>query len=1062
MIYLVRKINKLEFSLKSLFIFYLFISTGFFYNSTRVFSTSNGLSDNNISDISQDNYGQLWVATESGISIFNGSIWTTYSTRFNHSGNPFGLILKDIKSIQIDNSGNKYFLTKDGYVILLRELEARLLISPVNDKSGFSEIQVVKENGSEILWASSSGNGLFFYSNGWFSFSEKEGLLSNRVLAIKSFNDFLIVVSDKGIQFLKNRRVIFTYPSKYFDNKKYISIIFDNLNRVKGDIPSVFILSDNRLLHFVNESLEDVTIKFFAPYRERFIQVNSNGSDRLFLVSDNYVKIVNLTSFTSQIIDQEHGIRSKITKIFTDRESNLWIGTERGLIRLTSTNLTTYSTQNGLAENHITTIAKLENEFYLGHKSGRITVFRNKRFDVIDLNSELNRYKISPDRKNEIKKIISTEDALILMIDDWGIFEYKRYNRLRPIYTVSNVKEKIFDIILSKNKKPIIVGIFDKDKSQNRVISYDVKFIINENTIPFHGNVIRLMQSRDGTLWFVNQEQKVFKFFNERYEEFDVLNRIGASKINFIVEDRGANIAFGTDQGILILLKSGDTKVLQIPASENHNRFLEIYSGYFDELNNLWMLTNQGLIFWNWRDIKYSTEWRTILPYVLNTEALVPDNGNMYVASENGLHVLPKDENLIKILKPSVFITDLIVDGKSKINSSVIELEEVKDLIIRFNGILLSSNDNIRYSYRLDGLDKEWSEPVNAQEVRYTNLSPGTYQFFVRARTNLTDWSQPAVSPVIKISKPFYKNYQIISIFLLTSFVLTLLTLLILRKKKIPNYELVKLKNQLEHLEKQNKELRVEISKALSQSRSRMSFIASLSHELRTPITSLIGFTDILLDPKLSLSEDERKKYLNYISINNRRLLILVNDIIDLAKIDSGHLKLEDSPVNINAEIRDTVNLFKEKIRTKNLDLIFDLDSVLDTEKILIDKNRLHQVISNLVSNSIKFTETGFIKITSKRMEEKILISIEDSGIGIPEEDLPFIFEEFRRSSIALRKSIDGSGLGLSITKKILDLMGGKIEVESAEGLGSKFIITLPIKSSSEKKSQKGIQKGLN
>jgi len=270
------------------------------------------------------------------------------------------------------------------------------------------------------------------------------------------------------------------------------------------------------------------------------------------------------------------------------------------------------------------------------------------------------------------------------------------------------------------------------------------------------------------------------------------------------------------------------------------------------------------------------------------------------------------------------------------------------------------------------------------------------------------------------------------------------------------------LKNQLENLEKQNKELRVEISKALNLSRSRMGFIANLSHELRTPITSLIGFVDILLDPKLSLSEEEKRKYINYISVNSRRLLILINDIVDLARIDAGYLKLEESPVNINAEIRETVNLFKEKIRSKNLDLIIELDGSLETEMVLIDKSRLHQTISNFISNAIKFTEEGFIKVTSKMSESKIFISVEDSGIGIPAEDLPFIFEEFRRSSLAIKKSIEGTGLGLTITRKIVELMGGKIDVESAEGLGSKFIITFPLKRASEMKSSREMQRDLN
>ncbi len=1062
MIYFFNKILNTSILLKYSLILISVLFLGFIYNSTRIYNINDGLLDNVILDIEQDNLGQLWVVTESGISVFNGSEWISYSTRFNHLGNPFGLILKEIKKIRCDKSGNKYFLTWDGYIISLNELGARILASPLNDKNGYTDLELVNENGAVILYASSLKDGLSFYANGWFSFTEKEGLISNRIIAIKSFDDFLAVLSDKGIQFLKNRRVIYTFPTTYFVRKEKVSITFDKSQRTKGEIPSIFILADNQLLKLVNEKLEDLTYKFYSPYREKFNEIYSKSLNQLFLISDYYVKMIDLESNSIQLIENDLNAKAKITKFFIDTESNLWIGTEKGLIRKTTTSLVSYTVQNGLAENQIYAIAKQNDELYLGHKSGKITIFKNNKFEVFDLNSDLNRLKTLSGKKNEIRKIVSNGSILFLLIDDWGIFEFKRFSRLKPIIILNDAREKINDIILTKNNQLIIAGNFLFDSKIKRLISNDQKLLIDENKIPFAGEILKLYQSRDGALSLVSQEQKVFKFSKNSFEETDVLNKMNATKINFILEDRGTNISFGTDKGILMFLKSGEVKILQIPASENHNRLLEVYSGYFDELNNLWALTNQGLIFWNWREVKYSSEWRHILPSVYNNYAIISENGNLYVASDNGLHLISKDEKSIKALAPTVFITEIRINGNSQSLVDKIKVEGIKDLVIKFNGILLSSNDNIRFSYKLEGWDEDWSEPTSSREARYTNLPSGTYKFYIRAKTNLTDWSSPAISNVVNVSKPFYKNYWVIFIVLLSLILLAFLFLFIQRRKTPPLPEIGKLKNQLENLEKQNKELRVEISKALNLSRSRMSFIANLSHELRTPITSLIGFVDILLDPKLSLSEEEKRKYINYISVNSRRLLILINDIIDLARIDAGYLKLEESPVNINAEIRETVNLFKEKIRSKNLDLIIELDGSLETEMVLIDKSRLHQTISNFISNAIKFTEEGFIKVTSKMSESKIFISVEDSGIGIPAEDLPFIFEEFRRSSLAIKKSIEGTGLGLTITRKIVELMGGKIDVESAEGLGSKFMITFPLKRASEMKSSREMQRDLN
>jgi signal transduction histidine kinase len=276
-------------------------------------------------------------------------------------------------------------------------------------------------------------------------------------------------------------------------------------------------------------------------------------------------------------------------------------------------------------------------------------------------------------------------------------------------------------------------------------------------------------------------------------------------------------------------------------------------------------------------------------------------------------------------------------------------------------------------------------------------------------------------------------------------------------RKKAVNQDLISLKKQIEGLEKQNRQLRQEFNKALELSKSRMTFLASLSHELRTPINSLIGFVDILLDSKINLSEEDRQKYLNYISINSRRLLILINDIIDLAKIDSGTITLDYSEVNLNAEVRETINLFREKIKSKHLDLILELDPDLETQYLYIDRNRLHQIISNLITNAIKFTEEGYIKISTRKDGDKFILSVEDTGIGIPEGEINFIFEEFRRSSNAIKKSIEGTGLGLSITKRLVELMGGEIKVESQEGIGSTFTVIFPSKKEATKKFENNI-----
>ncbi len=408
--------------------------------------------------------------------------------------------------------------------------------------------------------------------------------------------------------------------------------------------------------------------------------------------------------------------------------------------------------------------------------------------------------------------------------------------------------------------------------------------------------------------------------------------------------------------------------------------------------------------------------------------------GSIFYISEslkNQLHneTIKKVKIITNSIKRDVEINIMLDDtaGLKLISKKAIKLDNnIKDItFLNKQFKKLTGKKNVELAP-----NKEWNFGTNENLLfgLYTNIFMEKEQFFIHITYSVE-------SNIIFIHRLRVKS----SIFVL--FLIVLLNTILFKMF----YDLEK-----EIIEKEKNRSTAEL--ALAKEHNQRLFLANMSHEIRTPLSGIMGLLTLI--KKTNLNE-KQKKYLSAIDTSSKTLLTVINDILDLAKIEEGEITLIERGFNIKNTIDQIYDLFSGKCIDK--DLIFTSEFLTKTPTtILGDQARLNQVIYNLVSNAIKFTSKGFVKMTTNfkykdNSEGVFQLTIEDSGIGIPSNKIKEIFSPFKQIEDYEKRKFEGTGLGLSIAQKMITLMNGTISVTSTEGKGTSFILSVPFKYSDEK-----------
>jgi signal transduction histidine kinase/ActR/RegA family two-component response regulator len=240
----------------------------------------------------------------------------------------------------------------------------------------------------------------------------------------------------------------------------------------------------------------------------------------------------------------------------------------------------------------------------------------------------------------------------------------------------------------------------------------------------------------------------------------------------------------------------------------------------------------------------------------------------------------------------------------------------------------------------------------------------------------------------------------------------------------------------------QKKELLVAKLKAEESEMLKTAFLANMSHEIRTPMNGILGFVELLKEPKLS--GEEQQEYIGIIAESGQRMLNIINDIISISKLEAGHTEVVITETNVNDQVRYIFTFFKPEAEKKGVEFNYKHGLPDLSSHILTDREKLYAILTNLVKNAVKFTNQGSIELGYEKTGRFLEFFVKDTGVGIRQDQQEIVFERFRQASESLSRHYEGAGLGLAISKAYVEILGGEIRVESELGKGSAFYFTIP------------------
>jgi signal transduction histidine kinase/ligand-binding sensor domain-containing protein len=983
------------------------------------FTTQDGLADHAVVAICQDGEGALWFGTYAGASRFDpkaadGKAWTTFTTEDGLAGN-------NVQAIIADRAGNLWFGIRGGGVSRygpsenLGEGEKQFTNFTTRDGLALDRVWCAVEDQDGNLWFGTDGGGVSRFDGTTFkTFTTEDGLGSNTVYS--SFLDqeghpWFATIGGGASRFNGENFQTVTTREGLADNG-VSTISQDREGRIWiGTKYRGASRYDPRAGHDGVEGLRADPSTLSERSEGRFTQVTakdglvSNSLEKIFQDRDGYLWF-GATGGANQYdprtlitIIGADGLERHVLAGFQDREGNLWFGATDGVSRYDGATFTTFTTRDGLAGNTVRAITQdREGNLWFGSGIGGsvgegVTLYRPEKgtFTTFTTQDGLG--------SNNVESILQDREG-ILWFGSFGGGVSRYDGKTFTIFTTEDgLASNLVGAMLQDRDGHLWFGSGGMGGPGAGVSRYDGEtFIVMTEKDGLASNVVSsLFEDQEGNLWFAGKG--VSRYDGTSLTTFTARDGFPNRTLS-ICQDRHGVLYFGTNDGVIRY----DGQVFQTITDRDGLADNTVQSVLQDREGSLWFGTVGGI-----------TRFRPPSP-----------------------------------TSPVVFIDAVVADRRYE-GIDALEIPTTSSLIsVEFRAAMNfhTRPEAMVYRYRLSGFDNDWQN-THARRVEYQDLPVGTYTFEVQAVDRDLSYSVP-VQLSIDVHLPYQQLALAVGLVIALSLVgwQTVRVLQRDRRLRVANNALSDANNELFGL---NKDLQLANTEIQTQTERKSAFLASMSHELRTPMNAIKGFTSLVIRRSGDALPDQQRENLVKVDRASDRLLAMINDLLDLSKIEAGRMDVNVETFDVARMVQDGCDTVSPLVQ-EGVELRQGIAD--NVGKANTDKARILQMVINLLSNAIKFTDSGSVTVKAERENggggsggENLVISVTDTGKGIPADELPTLFDEYRQVEGQSASDVqEGTGLGLSITKKFAELLGGSIEVESEPGKGSTFTVRVPVK----------------
>ena len=1075
--------------------------------SFRIFkkneNNKNSLSHDALVYLFEDNEGYLWVVNNGNTGLDRFDPETEKFENFCHdTTDPKSLSSNEINFVTQDSKGN---------IWICADTTLNRFVSLEENKSGRARFEKFDKSGTTapFTWLfENSSSQLLIFSNYVYFFDQKTRrivstgipLEESRVTSVveNSRGNLLLSTYEDGIIKLEYNKMTGTYrrvnPGKInitpnngslllldYNGNLWIGTELDGLYR--------YLPESDRLEHFMpddldNRTISDQTVLSLCEDNTGVLWIGtfSQGLNKYNFYRKQFLHFrkvpQNRNSLSGDVISSIHG----------QNPDELWVGLDVG----GGVNRMLFS--EGKEPRIIQYMYDPEDPHTIGGNSTLCLVQRkNGEVWIGSAGGVITRMIPEPPfsgKKPDIKRYqfvkwtfaIYEDSDNILWGGTWenGLWRYNdKTDQFDYFFPDPNNKFSLSDNIIwslgEDNYKNIWIGCHgngvniltadEKRKSSPRFIQYRFE---KDNPKGLSNNTISAFcQAHDGTVWIctsggldrvVNHKEITGRFENFPdliFDSYHIKDGLPSEGIVGIAEDNSGNIWLSTANGVSKLDPVSGKFV-------NYNEDQGLQSNEF--WHNAYFKDANGMIFFGGKKGFNAFYPEKIVPNPFLPKVLL----NELKLFNKTVEVGDTINNQVILKKPIHETTEMKLSYRNNI------------ITLQFAALHYAQPSLNKYAYYLEGFEDDWNYAGNRRSATYTNLNPGKYTFRVKASNNDEIWSDKELALKITITPPWWKTLFVkitvpVLLILMTVGIFRIRFRILKQQKNVlqhtvnerteelqevnalleerqeevllQNEELLKHRNNLEELVKERTyELEKAKQKAEDSDHLKSSFLANMSHEIRTPMNAILGFSSLLKDNEFSKAEKDT--FIRAINSNGEALMVLIDDIMDISMIESNQLTFNPQYFDVNEILIELEEFYRLKNENK---LIIEFVNRKDKELILhIDPVRFRQIMNNLLSNALKYTEVGFIRFGYEKGKNEIRFFVSDSGIGIDPAHSESIFEHFYKIELHSNKLYSGTGIGLAICKQLVELLNGKIWLESKPGSGSNFYFTLPNETNSD------------